>query len=174
MPLGKFLGSYLQAAKFLNTTFNAIPNTYFVRKVKASDSYLVKCFIQKVLIQRGGVGIDKLYYDKDLADIHQAYNKENCHFWVLTKKGDIKGTLGMEMIGRKACLTKFYVDHDSMDHGLSLIKMAQSAAKRAKLEELSVVIDSNDSKITEMLRATSFSLSTSGGEGLDVYVQTVI
>lgn len=171
--LGRFFGSYLQAAQSINNTFTLTQDQFTARKIKPTDSETVKYFIQKMLIKKGGVGIDERYYDSDLTDVFHTFSAGKNGFWALAKKGEIYGTLGLKSRGEEGVLSKFYLEQEAMGHAEQLLKMAQSAAKRHGMKQLRMAIDASDAATKEIITAADFVFLTSDGEGLDFYVQIV-
>ena len=106
--------------------------TFNIRQIKPKESFSTKEFIQKTLIEKGGIGFHKLYYDAELIDLYDSFNEKGAGFWLLMNKDQIVGTIGLrtDPNTRIGVISKLYLKNEASAHAVSLLKVAQSFAKR--------------------------------------------
>lgn len=159
----RMLGSYMTVARLLNTKTSLFYKEYGIRKAQPKDSALIKEFIQKRLLEKGGVGVDNLYYDRELFDIYEAYDTKHAFFWVLVSRGAIIGTIGLRKkqdLEASANLTKLYIQKGAECHIHSLLNMALSTAKKMNVHTVEIWTEARDHDIQEALKEAAFRKTT--------------
>lgn len=73
---------------------------YKVRKIKEKDEQVVKELIKGILLEKGGIGVESLYYDKELSELYEYYTIQGRSFHVLTYKKEIIGTIAISPCSR--------------------------------------------------------------------------
>ena len=130
-----FLFKIQKAASSLETftgallsTFSTRNGQYKMRKIKPNDDLQVRELIQKILLERGGLGIESLYYDRELISISDHYRDEKSRFKVLTYKGAIVGTIGIGATSNAdtCVIKKLYVHKDSRNKGFGKVLFTQA------------------------------------------------
>ncbi|MEO9806115.1 MAG: GNAT family N-acetyltransferase [Reichenbachiella sp.] len=118
----------------LLNVFSKGAGQYKLRKIKSTDDEKVKELIQKILLERGGLGIESLYYDSELISLTEHYQKEKNRFNVLTLHGEIVGTVGIGSTAKSdTCeIKKLYLHKDCRSKGLGKVLFTQ-ALKQAFL-----------------------------------------
>lgn len=118
----------------LLNVFSRGAGQYKLRKIKSADDPKVRTLIQKILLERGGLGIESLYYDNELISLSEHYQKEKSRFNVLTFQGEIVGTVGIgPTVKANTCeIKKLYLHKDCRSKGLGKVLFAQ-ALKQAFL-----------------------------------------
>ncbi|WP_420319203.1 GNAT family N-acetyltransferase [Ekhidna sp.] len=146
--------------KFSDTLFYNT-GTYSVKKLSPKDNADAKLFIQKELVKRGGIGLDHLYYDEELLDLHSSYGAKGKFFWILKFEGEIVGTLGLVIHSdkREAVINKFYVKNDIKDHAQSLIKIALSMAKKSGCRACNISLSQREEQLQKLFEKASFKIS---------------
>ena len=76
-PLFKTLNMFSSAIESLEAQRASASHKCKMRKLKEEDARAVKELIQKILLERGGIGIGSLYYDKELDYIFDIYKSKN-------------------------------------------------------------------------------------------------
>ncbi len=126
---------------FLEKVFQMIPTykgSYKLRKVIPKDNSYVKDLIQKIHLERGGVGIESLHYDHELTSIADYYELPGHRFNVLSFNKEIVGTVGIGPSSHRSfdpkitCeVKKLYLHKDFRNKGQGKF-MFNSALKQAE------------------------------------------
>ena len=163
----KISSSFSVSNDSIKQNFNLISKNYRIRKVNQNDDYKIRELIQSILLERGGLGIDSLYYDKELNSIFDNYKKEGYQFNVLTKKKEIVGSVG---IGPSTCshfdsattceIKKLYLHKDSrnLGYGKALFIDAFRRAKKLGYKSCTVTIENRNEQFSTFLINNGFEI----------------
>ena len=138
-----------------------------IRKAQKRDNKSIKELIQRILIQQGGVGVDSLYYDDELVDIHDHYSKEGRIFLVLTYSRQVVGAIGLAPYeggcfgDTPSCeIKKLYLRKDfrKMGRGKVLLDKAMKQAKKFGYKYVITKTERRNESFMEFLLRENFDL----------------
>ncbi len=146
--------------------FTGFKQTYQIRKLQAKDNWAARDIVHKALLQRGGVGIDQFYYDKELSDLYSHYNWSDSFFAVLTHKKEIIGTVGIRPVEEKpsqfstvSCeIKKLHVSNkfSESSHRDRLLAFALKRAHEMGFNSFEVLVDDRDFSLDKLLQSRGF------------------
>ena len=93
--LGRASEGYDQIKRSISSRVARMTSQYKIRKIKEKDNHVVRDLIRNILLEKGGIGIENLYYDRELDGLFEYYNTPNNYFSVLMHQKDIVGTMGI-------------------------------------------------------------------------------
>lgn len=155
-----FLGTFLDSLSSVNGRFN-------LRRIQRKDNDTIKELIQKILIQRGGVGTDSLFYDPELIDICDSYYQSDSYFAVLTYRKEVVGGVGLKPAEGEMdppsdiCeLKKLYLHKDFRNKGQGkyMFDFAMKKAKKLGYKSIKVVTERRNENFLEFLLRENFEL----------------
>ena len=128
--IGKASAGYDQIKRSLTTRIARLTSQYRIRKVKEKDNSIVSELIRNVLLEQGGIGIESLYYDRELNGIFEYYDTPNNSFYVVTFQKEVVGTMGIVKSrhgdpNKQNCeLRKFYLkkEHRGRGYGKEMLR----------------------------------------------------
>lgn len=91
----KVTEGYQSIVDNISVGMSSIRSKYKMRKLKANEAHVVNELIKSILLERGGVGFESLYYDKELSALYEYYNCKGHLFQVLTYESEIVGTIAI-------------------------------------------------------------------------------
>lgn len=153
---------------FIKKTLNMIPmlgRSYKMRSVIPKDNCYVKDLIHKILLERGGIGIESLYYDKELLNIADYYQLPMHRFNVLIHMKEIVGTVGIGPSTHKSfdskvtCeVKKLYLHKDNRNQGQGkqMFNSALSQAKQMGFQQCVVKIEKREEQFLFFLLKEGF------------------
>ncbi len=139
--------------------------TFKMRRVIPKDNSYVKELIQKILIERGGVGSEALYYDKELLNIADYYGLPGHRFNVLLHKKQIVGTVGIgpstheSFDPKKTCeVKKLYLrkEYRSQGQGKTMFRHALAQAKHMGYAQCVIKIEKREEQFLYFLLKEGF------------------
>lgn len=146
--------------------FSGFKQVYQIRKLQLKDNWAARDIIHKALLQRGGVGIDQFYYDKELSDLHSHYNWSDTYFAVLTHKKEIIGTVGIRPVEEKpaqfstnSCeIKKLHVSNKFPDsgHRERLVDFALKRAQEMGYSSFEMLVDDREYTLEKLLQNRGF------------------
>ena len=170
----KALNTYHSIVGTLFDKISNINGTFNLRKVQPSDNSMVRGLIQRLIIKKGGIGLDNLYYDPELIDIYESYDRPGSTFEVLTYHNEVIGTIGLRpgSSSIKSCeLQKLYVDSEfgTQGHERELIQLALSRATDMGYVQCFIEIDYQEVALEQILLDEGFEQVESRGKRRLVY-----
>ncbi|MEO9966610.1 MAG: GNAT family N-acetyltransferase [Reichenbachiella sp.] len=147
-------------AEAVLNVFSKAMGQYKLRRIRPQDDEKVSELIKKILLERGGLGIESLYYDRELSCLSEYYTRDMSRFNVLTYQEEIIGTVG---IGRteqeNICeIKKLYLHKDSRHKGLGkvLFNNALTQASRMGYEHCQVTMEIRNESFYSFLLKNGF------------------
>ncbi|MFY0628144.1 MAG: GNAT family N-acetyltransferase [Reichenbachiella sp.] len=140
-------------------------HSFRMRKVIPKDNEYVKELIHKILLERGGIGIESLYYDKELINIADYYQLPMHRFNVLIHKKEIVGTVGIgpsthhSFDPKITCeVKKLYLHKDNRNQGQgkSMFNSALKQAEEMGYEQCIVKIEKREEQFLYFLLKEGF------------------
>ena len=123
--------------------------------------------IQKILIQRGGIGVDSLFYDPELLDICDSYYQADSYFGVLTYRKEVVGGVGIKPAQDELdppsdiCeLKKLYLHkaYRNKGQGKYMFEFAMKKAKDLGFKTIKVETERRNENFLEFLLREEFEL----------------
>ena len=112
-----------------------IHNDFKIREIQSEDNPKIAQAIRDVLIEYGVPKVGTAYADKILDTLFEAYNEENCVYYVMEKEHKIYGGAGIKKLdnynGNICELQKMYFLPEARGIGLGS-KMTDICLKKAK------------------------------------------
>jgi len=112
-----------------------IHNDFKIREIQSEDNPKIAQAIRDVLIEYGVPKVGTAYADKILDTLFEAYNEENCIYYVIEKEHKIYGGAGIKKLdnynGNICELQKMYFLPEARGIGLGS-KMMDICLKKAK------------------------------------------
>lgn len=137
-----------------------IKGGHHVRQILPKDNLVARAFIQKTLMSRGGVGMDKLYYDAELSDIYEAYSGEDRNFFVITLGNEIIGTLGIAVSKKSyedVCeFKKVYALDNKKDLLMRLVQKGLHWARKCRYTYCLAEVEYRNVELQDALSAHGF------------------
>lgn len=127
--VGKAAEGYEYKFRKVVDQISTLTQQYKFRQIKQKDNHVVRDLIKKILLERGGIGIESLYYDRELDNIFDFYNMPGHHFGVMVYKKEIIGTAGIGKTNffdnnNESCeLKKFYLRKEFRGKGQGTMMM---------------------------------------------------
>ncbi len=151
----------------LSDQFSNLSKRFNLRKIQKKDNMAIKELIQKILIQRGGVGVDSLFYDPELIDICDSYYQQDSYFAVLTYRKEVVGGVGLKPAYDEVeppsdiCeLKKLYLhkDYRNKGQGKYMFDFALKKAKSLGYKSIKVETERRNENFLEFLLREQFEL----------------
>lgn len=149
-------------------TIPSIGTKYKLRKVAENDNWEVKGLIQKILLERGGIGVESLYYDRELDHLFDVYNSKGHLFNVLIYDNEIVGTVGLGPVSldgyEAVCeIRKLYLhrEYRNQGQGKMMFEKGVKQARKMGYKKCLVTIEKRNVQFYEFLVANGFKLTGS-------------
>ena len=112
------------------------------RKIKSEDNNAIKDIIRKALSEFGGNRPGTAYYDKEIHNMYEAYNKEGCAYFIITDNDNVIGGGGIQPLkgtDKNICeLQKVYLKKEYRGKGIGqrILELCIDFAKEAKYDAI--------------------------------------
>lgn len=160
----KIQESYQSIFDNVSSSFSNISSKYKMRKLKSDEAHIVNELIKSILLERGSIGFESLYYDKELSALYDYYNCKGHLFQVLTHQNDIVGTIAIgpsriEGQEYQVCeIKKTYLKRAfrGLGQGNFMMESALKAASKLGYKSCIIEIENRNSALIEACKSYGF------------------